>query len=72
MAITDIVALDIEHPTRRNVALLPSQQVLRALQYYATSTFQYVAEKISDYVKFPDARNTVKVKDVLYTNHTMS
>ena len=80
MATTDIVAPDIEHPSRRYFALLPSQQVLIALQYYATGTFQYVvgdplqvsqqtswcvihcvtnslAEKIGDYVQFPDARN---------------
>jgi hypothetical protein len=42
MMITDIVTPDIEHPTRKNFALLPSQQVLIALQYYATGTFQYV------------------------------
>ncbi|XP_064635765.1 putative nuclease HARBI1 [Lineus longissimus] len=89
MLITDIVAPDIEHPTRRNFALLPSQQVLIALQYYATGTFQYVvgdplpvspqtawhaihrvtdslAEKIGDYVKFPDARNIAQIKDGFY------
>ena len=43
MTITDIVAADVQHPTRRNYALLPYQQVLIALQYYATGTFQYVA-----------------------------
>ena len=39
MTITDIVAADVQHPTRRNYALLPYQQVLIALQYYATGTY---------------------------------
>ena len=38
-----IVKADIEHPNWRNYALPPCQQVLVALQYYATGTFQYVA-----------------------------
>ena len=86
MRITDIVKNDIEHPTRRNHALLPSQQVLIALQYYTTGTFQYVvgdplqvspqtawraihnvtnslAEKIGDYVKFPNAQSMANIKD---------
>lgn len=42
MHITDIVAPDIEHDTVRNHALLPYQQVLIALQYYATGTFHNV------------------------------
>ena len=42
MMITDIVKAGIEHTTRRNYALPPCQQVLVALQYYATGTFQYV------------------------------
>ena len=43
LMITDIIAADIEHPTRRNCALPPYQQVLIALQYYATGTFHMVA-----------------------------
>ena len=47
MAVTDIVAPDIEHLRRRNFALLPqSQQVLIALQYYATGTFQFVGDPL--------------------------
>ncbi|XP_041367057.1 putative nuclease HARBI1 [Gigantopelta aegis] len=42
MRITDIVAVDIEHETRRNCALLPYQQVLIALQYYASGTFHII------------------------------
>lgn len=42
MFITDLLAPEIDHPTRRNHALLPYQQVLIALQYYATGTFQMV------------------------------
>ena len=38
MHIMDIVALDIQHETRRNFALLPYQQVLISLQYYASGT----------------------------------
>ena len=37
-----IVALDIQRETRRNFALLPYQQVLLALQYYASGTFQVI------------------------------
>ena len=40
--ITNLIAPEIEHATRRNCALLPYQQVLIALQYYATGTFHYV------------------------------
>ena len=43
MKITDVIAPDIEHPTKRNCALLPYQQVLIARQYYATGTFHLVA-----------------------------
>ncbi|KAG1704735.1 putative nuclease HARBI1 [Nymphon striatum] len=40
--ITDLIAPQIEHPTRRNYALLPYRQEVNALQYYATGTFQMV------------------------------
>jgi hypothetical protein len=42
MQITDLVRLDIEHDTARSHALVPCQQVLIALQYYATGTFHMV------------------------------
>lgn len=42
MYIADIITESIEHKTRRNQALLPYQQVVIALQYYATGTFQLV------------------------------
>ena len=42
MNITDLSAPNIEHPTKRNYALLPDQQVSIALQHYATGTFHMV------------------------------
>ena len=46
MNIIDLIAPDIEHPTKRNYALLPYQQVLIALQYYATGAFHMVVRDL--------------------------
>jgi len=37
-----ILDKDVQHQTRRGVALTPMQQVLIALRFYATGTFQRV------------------------------
>ncbi|KAG1704728.1 putative nuclease HARBI1 [Nymphon striatum] len=89
MFITDLIVPEIEHPTRRNHALLPYQQVVMALKYYATKTFQMVvsdpiqisqptscqvvnrasralAEKIKNFVKFPEQGQVDAIKDGFY------
>ena len=58
MHIADLVALDIQHETRRHFALLPYQQVLTALQYYASGTFQ-VIEGDSLHVSQPTACSAI-------------
>ena len=42
MFLTEILTNDLEYSTRRNFALLPCMQILIALQFYATGTFQAV------------------------------
>lgn len=67
-----ILAKDLEHQTRRGLPLTPMQQVLIALRFYATGTFQRVIGDLFGVSVFAACRVIHKVPGLLRSKNDNS